>query len=80
MTEREKYQLIVDVWRFWQSHGSAQEADEWWQQLIRDGEMFVENHHDHDAAKELITAILKIIEGEYKCQTRRLRQTKASCS
>ena len=68
MTEKEKYQLIVDVWRFWQLHSDIQKADAWWEQLIRDGETFVKNHKYHDTARELIIAIMKIIQEEFKCE------------
>lgn len=72
MTEREKYQLIVDVWRFWKAHIDIQDTDDWWEQLVRDGESFLCNHSS-DAAKKLIVAVMKIIEEEYKCQTRQLK-------
>ena len=68
MTEREKYQLIVDVWRFWQAHSDIQDADAWWEQLIRDSNVFMHNHNYSDAARKLIVAVMKIIEEEYKCQ------------
>lgn len=66
MTIYAKYQLIVDAWRFWQDHLDPEDADDWWDRLVRDGEAFVMDHDQSYAARKLIVAIMQIIEEDYK--------------
>lgn len=66
MTTEEKYMLIVDAWRFWRTHSDVCEDDEWWDKLIRDADDLWIRHNRSDASRKLITAVMKIIEGEYE--------------
>lgn len=66
MTVRDKYQLIVDVWRFWLSHNDIDGSDEWWDSLFRDGEKFVAAHGNSFAATKLLAAVMLVIQEEYK--------------
>ena len=67
VSEKDKYyRIVTDCWRMFLKYQNPVEADEFWENLIKDANEIYEKHQKSDFCKKLLLAVLDEIEIMWK--------------